>query len=404
MVWSANMAIRRRTFERVGSFDESFVEPGGDEEDWERRYVAGGGRIRYVANAALYHRRTAADATVRALARASYRRGRSARRQDVRKGTSRGIARELLGLAGCAWHTVRRRCAYGVVMVAHAAGRLREALHPKPYRTSDPDFLSGTGGQVYGLRRTTAAIAIDALDDAIALAQLQRVRVRRAARSSASRRVLALGVERIGEPNLLAAARAELLGSRHHVDFESTDAGARGKFENLNALLARRELESFDWLVVVDDDVALPRGFLDGFVFLAERFELGLAQPAHRARSHAAWQVTRRRAGTLARETAFVEIGPVFAFHATTFGALLPFPELRIGWGLDAHWSAIARSCGWRLGVIDATPVRHGLRRIASAYDRTAAVEEARRFLADRPYVTADEAARTLVTHRVLRS
>ena len=34
---------------------------------------------------------------------------------------------------------------------------------------------------------------------------------------------------------------------------------------------------------MVDDDVVLPRGFLDRFLFLAERFGLQLAQPAHRA-------------------------------------------------------------------------------------------------------------------------
>ena len=97
-----------------------------------------------------------------------------------------------------------------------------------------------------------------------------------------------------------------------------------------------------DWLLVIDDDVALPRGFLDAFVFLAERFQLRLAQPAHRAHSHAAWQITRRRPQAVVRETRFVEIGPVVAFHHVTFEALLPFPPLRFGWGLDQHWSALA--------------------------------------------------------------
>jgi hypothetical protein len=50
--------------------------------------------------------------------------------------------------------------------------------------------------------------------------------------------------------------------------------------------------------------------------------------------------------------------------------------------------------------VIDATPVRHGIRRVAASYDRRRAVAEAREFLADRPFVTASEAQRTLVTHQ----
>jgi hypothetical protein len=184
------------------------------------------------------------------------------------------------------------------------------------------------------------------------------------------------------------------------VAIASAAVGRRGKFENLNRLLEESPAEGHDWLLVIDDDVSLPRGFLDAFVFLSERFGLRLAQPAHRARSHAAWQITRRRPGTLVRETAYVEIGPVFAFHASTFPVLLPFPELRAGWGLDAHWAALAGEHGWPMGIVDATPIRHGLRRIAVAYDRDKAIAEGVRFLSGKPYVKASDSQRTLVTHR----
>jgi hypothetical protein len=243
----------------------------------------------------------------------------------------------------------------------------------------------------------------DAIADGVALARLLPSRLRRAAAASPRRRVLTLAIERADTANLLAAAHAELLRSRHEVEFVATDAGRRGKFENLQKLLAAHPALGHDWLLVIDDDVALPAGFLDAFVFLAERFGLALAQPAHRRRSHAAWDVTRRRAGAIVRETSFVEIGPVFAFHAKAFDALLPFPPLRVGWGLDVHWSAVARERGWRLGVIDATPVGHGLRPIATSYDRQAAIDEAREFLAGKPYTKAGEAQRTLVTHRSWR-
>jgi GT2 family glycosyltransferase len=127
LVWSANMAIRKRAFERIGGFDERIV-VRGDEEDWQRRYAAQGGRVRYVARAGLDHRRSAPDSTLPRLARAAYGHGRAARRYDVRKGTAPPIPGELRTLAGCAWHTVRRRCAIGIVLGAHTAGRLREAL------------------------------------------------------------------------------------------------------------------------------------------------------------------------------------------------------------------------------------------------------------------------------------
>lgn len=127
LVWGANMAIRRDTFERVGEFDER-LSGRGDEEEWERRYTAEGGLVRYVAGAWLEHRRTAADATIRVLARADYLHGRNARRSDARRGASPALASELRTLAGCVWHIFRRRCAVGIVMLAHSAGRVREAL------------------------------------------------------------------------------------------------------------------------------------------------------------------------------------------------------------------------------------------------------------------------------------
>jgi hypothetical protein len=100
------------------------------------------------------------------------------------------------------------------------------------------------------------------------------------------------------------------------------------------------------------------------------------------------------------RRTAYVEIGPAVAFHASTFPVLLPFPPLRAGWGLDAHWAALARDHDWPVGIVDATPIRHGIRRIAVAYDRQEAVAEGVRFLTGRPYLTASESQRTLETYK----
>jgi GT2 family glycosyltransferase len=167
--------------------------------------------------------------------------------------------------------------------------------------------------------------------------------------------------------------------------------GEGGKFEHLNALLAAHPADGFDWLIVVDDDVVLPRGFLDRFLHCAEDAGLVLAQPAHRLHSHAAWEVTRRRPGGAVRESRFAEIGPVSAFAAESFQTLLPFPELRMGWGLDAHWAALAREHGWPVGIVDATPMLHTTP-VGGGYARADAVAEATTFLASRPYVTRGEA------------
>ena len=62
-VWGANLTIRRAAIERVGRFDES-LQLYGDEEEFQIRLKAAGGRIRYVADAGVDHRRTGKDAKV----------------------------------------------------------------------------------------------------------------------------------------------------------------------------------------------------------------------------------------------------------------------------------------------------------------------------------------------------
>lgn len=127
MVWGANLAIRRAALERLGPFDEA-IAGHGDEEDWLLALRAAGGRIVYLAAAGVDHRRAGADAGLRRLARGAYHRGRAARISDQRRGTAPTVAREVRVLAGCAWHTVHYACPQGVIMGAHSAGRLAEAL------------------------------------------------------------------------------------------------------------------------------------------------------------------------------------------------------------------------------------------------------------------------------------
>jgi len=311
------------------------------------------------------------------------------------------------------------------VMVAHSAGRLGEAVRehrrdqptrPRPAaetrgdaaalgvpptgEAARDDFLSGSSGTIGG-RDALRRAALDRLLDAREVLSGRRAALARAARRAPPvRRVLVLAVVRPEHERRFAAIDAELRRSRHAVAVRTTGPGVKGKFENLNELLGAHPPSDCDWLLVVDDDIELPAGFLDRFLFLAERFELDLAQPAHRLASHAAWEVTRRRAGSAVRETAFVEIGPLTAFAQRTFAALLPFPPLRMGWGLDVHWAALARAHGWRCGVVDAVAIAHRVAPAADAYSREAAIAEARGFLAERPYLAATEAGRTLATHR----
>ncbi len=414
--WGANMAIRRTALDRVGPFEET-LHDGGDEQEWQDRFMAaygGSGRVLYVAGASVEHRRAGRDAHLRALCRAAAVRGRAARRFDARQGRAPSLARETLTLAGCVGHVLRHACAGGLTMVAHSIGRLREALReqagepapplPRPGESANgagaEDFLSGASGTVGGFDALARA-ARDTLADAGEVLSGRRARLALAARRRPpTRRVLVLGIERPEHYALAARAQAELQRSRHEVELHVAAPHGLGKFENLNRLLAAHPAGGHDWLILLDDDIELPRGFLDRFVFLCERFELSLAQPAHRLNSHAAWPQTRRQPGSVVRETRFVEIGPLTAFASDTFATLLPFPELRMGWGLDAHWGAVAREHGWRCGVTDAVAIRHRVAPAAETYSREAAIAEARAFLAERPYVSAQDARRTVTTHR----
>ncbi len=408
-VWGANMALRPRAVQRAGRFDER-LNGRGDEEEWLDRLRTNGGRVRYIADAGLTHRRTGSDARLPSLVRAGYGLGRASRANDVRKGAAPTLAKELRDLAGAVWHTLARRCSYGIVFAAHSVGRIQELFDPTPPPAANPDdFVSGQSGYVAGRRALAAARVSDAIIDARSLLARRRL-ARDAARWSPLRRVQVLALERTDAPNILDAALTELQSSKHHVTIARGEAGDRGRFENLNRLLAstststsadpEHPIPDADWLIVIDDDVALTPHFLDTFLFLAERHHLTLAQPAHRRLSHAAWPVTRRRAGSVVRETAFVEIGPLVAFHRDAFAALLPFPELTVGWGVDAYWGALAAEHGWRVGVVDATAISHALRPVATSYDQSAALAQSRAFLADHPHLTPAQAARTFQTHR----
>jgi hypothetical protein len=176
-----------------------------------------------------------------------------------------------------------------------------------------------------------------------------------------------------------------------------TDLGG-GKFANLNRLAETAGPLAADWVLIVDDDIAVGRHFLDRLLVVAERFRLSLAQPALSRASYGWWNVTRRRPA-LIRETRFVEIGPVVLLRRDAYRALTPFPEQGMGWGLCLHWAAVAEREGWRLGVIDAVPVRHESRRYASAIDVSGARKAAEQLLADREHVTYMEAETVLARH-----
>ncbi len=165
------------------------------------------------------------------------------------------------------------------------------------------------------------------------------------------------------------------------------------KFSLINQLLAGVELASYEYVLVSDDDIELPPGFLDRYLALAGRHGLALAQPARTHDSYIDHFIVEQLDGLDARWTRFVEIGPLFSIHRTAVPLLLPFDEASpMGWGYYYAWPVTVERAGLRMGIVDAVPVAHRMRKPVANYDYTNADRTQQRFLATRPHLTKAQA------------
>lgn len=266
------------------------------------------------------------------------------------------------------------------------------------------------------LRRTLAGRAVGRLADLALTARQRSLGIDRGLDALAAegprRDVLVLGIYG-GDGRQLEEALRRIRESAHNVRVALGAMGepahglagdtvladmSGGKFENLNLIAEKVEPLAADWILIVDDDITVGRHFLDRLLAVAERFEFSLAQPAL-SRASYGWYNVNRRHPAVCRQTRFVEIGPVVLMRREAYEQLAPFPEEGMGWGLDLHWAAVAERLEWRLGVIDAVPVRHETRRYASAIDYASSREAAERLLAERDHVTYVEVESELVRH-----
>jgi hypothetical protein len=160
-------------------------------------------------------------------------------------------------------------------------------------------------------------------------------------------------------------------------------SGPGTKFELVNRLLAERPAAPRAHIVVADDDAEFVRGSLAAFLETAAAAQLDLAQPAHVLRSNISHRITWRRPLSRARLTTFVEIGPLFAVAPAWRDRVMPFPPgIGMGWGLELDWMDL-RADGCRLGIVDATPIRH-LSRFAAAYAPDEEIAKLTRLLEER--------------------
>jgi hypothetical protein len=74
-------------------------------------------------------------------------------------------------------------------------------------------------------------------------------------------------------------------------------------------------------------------------------------------------------------------------------GADVPFDESSpMGWGYDFAWPILLEAAGLRLGIVDATPVEHTMRRTLAHYDYDPTRAHMDAYLARRPHLTPGEA------------
>jgi hypothetical protein len=167
---------------------------------------------------------------------------------------------------------------------------------------------------------------------------------------------------------------------------------ASPKFTIVNEVLADLRLADYAYIVICDDDVTLPAGFLDDFLEVVGKYDFALAQPARSHDSFIDHPFVEQLDGLTARWTRFVEIGPLFSIRHDALSHLVPFDEASpMGWGYDFVWPTTMERAGLKLGIVDSTCVVHNLRKPVAHYDHGGADQAMQRYLGTRPHVSKAE-------------
>ena len=163
------------------------------------------------------------------------------------------------------------------------------------------------------------------------------------------------------------------------------------KFALLNRLLRPSDPEDFDFIVACDDDIYLPRGFLPAHIAYQQKFDFAVAQPSRAWHSHFDHSFVLRRPWLQARQTRFVECGPLVSLRRDAARLLLPFDQQDEMWGIDLVWAEVIERHALRMGIVDALSVDHSLRPQASTYDKTEQQAAMKRYLSKRPHIPMHE-------------
>ena len=135
-------------------------------------------------------------------------------------------------------------------------------------------------------------------------------------------------------------------------------------WRKLKELLAANHVSKYDYLLLINDEVLLPRGFAATFFGLQRKLDFLAAQPALTAQTLMGPSISVQHTGTIARETSGYRFGPVVSVHNSLFDIV---PHMFNADNADLNWYTpcvplLGESI--RSGIIDAVPVAHILHRL----------------------------------------
>lgn len=234
--------------------------------------------------------------------------------------------------------------------------------------------------------------------------------------TASKRNVLVLGVYLATEKNNVQAIVADLASAQQNLVTQQWVALGGGpptasvaavtvrevyqktpKFQLLNELLSHSDLGQYDYVLLVDDDIVLPDGFLDRLIALQDELDFALAQPARTGNSYIDHPIVEQQLGVLARRTQFVEIGPVVSFHRSCFDLVFPFDlDSPMGWGYENRWAYLLAHHGLKMGIIDALPIDHSLRKPVAHYSWAEADRQRKQYLRKHEHFPLDQCFRVL--------
>jgi hypothetical protein len=177
-------------------------------------------------------------------------------------------------------------------------------------------------------------------------------------------------------------------------------SGPGPRMELYNRVWESLSSRAVQQLVVADDDVCITTGSLEQLCSASIHCGFGIAQPSHCMTSRHSYSFTRMQCLVLARQTTFVEPGPLFVVNQPWVRKVIPFPRnFGMGWGLWLEWQHL-RESGCRLGIVDCVSMKH-LSPVADDYSVVLELRRLRRLLRQHQLLKPQDGQRTLATWKV---